>query len=91
MSELDPETHQLHEKTVAEEASLQAAINAVAAMNLGHDVPAIVTALSEAISARGHGQPPGEWLNAVAVELSLGNRYVVGASSESAAREINPD
>ena len=91
MSELDPETHQLHEQTVAEEASLQAAINAVAALNLGHDVPSLVTALSEAIAARGHSQPPGEWLNAVAAELALGNRYVVGASSESAAREINPD
>ncbi len=91
MSELDPETHALHEKTVAEEANLQEAVNAAAALNIGHDVPAIMTALSEAIAARGMIQPPRDWLMAVAVELSYGNRYVVGASSERAAEAADPD
>lgn len=81
MSELDPETHRLHDETMAEEATLQQAISAVAALDLGHDVPAIMAALSEAIAARGHSQPPEDWLNAVAVEISLGNRYVVGTRS----------
>jgi hypothetical protein len=82
MSELDPETHQLHDETMAEEATLQAAINAVARLDLGHDIPTIMTALSEAIAARGLVQPPDDWLTAVAVEISHGNRYVVGTRSE---------
>ncbi len=82
MSELDPETHQLHDQTMAKEATLQEAINAVAALNPGHDVPAIMTALSEAIAARGLVQPPEDWLCAVAVEISHGHRYVVGTRSE---------
>jgi hypothetical protein len=82
MSELDPETHQLHDKTMAEEATLQGAINAVAALNLGHDIPTIMTALSEAMAARGLVHPPDDWITAVAVEISHGNRYVVGTRSE---------
>lgn len=86
MSELDPETHHQHDEQMAKEASFQEAINAVTALHLGHDVPAIMTALSEAIAARGLIQPPRDWLNAVAVELSLGNRYVVGTRSEHDAQ-----
>jgi hypothetical protein len=81
MSELDPETHHQHDERMAHDAAFQEAINAVTALNLGHDVPAIMTALSEAVAARGLGQPPHDWLNAVAVEISLGNRYVVGNRS----------
>ena len=81
MSELDPETHQLHDKTVAEEVTLQEAVNAAAALHL-RDVAATMRALSEAIAARGLHQPPDDWLNAVAVELVHGNRYVVGVSAE---------
>jgi hypothetical protein len=81
MSELDPETHHQHDERMAHDAAYQEAINAVMAMNLGHDVPAIMTALSEALAARGLGQPPYDWVNAVAVEISLGNRYVVGNRS----------
>jgi thiamine monophosphate synthase len=86
MSELDPETHQLHDETVAEEVTLQQAVNAVAAMHLG-DVPATVQALARAIAARGHHVPPEDWLTAVAVELVHGNRYVVGVSSEHVDEE----
>jgi hypothetical protein len=91
MSELDPETHQLHDKTMAEEATLQEAINAVAVMNLGHEIPTIMTALSEAIAARGLVQPPEDWLCAVAVEISHGNRYVVGTRSEHDAEVAERD
>ncbi len=87
MSELDPETHRLHDETMAEEATLQEAVNAVAALKIGHDVPALMTALSEAIAARGLIQPPRDWLCSVAVELAHGNRYVVGTSSEHDAAE----
>jgi 4-diphosphocytidyl-2C-methyl-D-erythritol kinase len=81
MSELDPETHHQHDERMAHDAAYQEAINAVMALNLGHDVPVIMTALSEALAARGLGQPPYDWLNAVAAEISLGNRYVVGTRS----------
>ncbi|HEX2175971.1 MAG TPA: hypothetical protein VHG70_08660 [Nocardioidaceae bacterium] len=87
MSELDPETQQLHDKTMAEEATLQEAVNAVAALRLGQDVPATMTALSQAIASRGLVQPTRDWLTAVAVEISHGNRYVVGTSSEHDAAE----
>lgn len=91
MSELDPETHQLHDRQMAQEATFQEAVNAVAALNLRHDVPAIMTALSEALAARGLIQPPPDWLEAVAVELSLGNRYVVGTRSEHDAEVAEKD
>jgi sulfur transfer complex TusBCD TusB component (DsrH family) len=81
MSELDPETHELHDKVVAEEVALQEAVNAAAALHL-RDVPTTVSALSEAIAARGLAHPTAEWLEAVAVELVHGNRYVVGVSAE---------
>ena len=82
MSELDPETHLLHDKVMAEEATLQGAINAVAALKLGHEIPTIMRALSEAIAARGLIHPPDDWLTAVAAEISHGNKYVVGTRSE---------
>jgi hypothetical protein len=87
MSELDPETHRLHDETMAEEARLQEAVNAVAARGLGHDIPAIMTALSQAIAERGFVQPPDDWITAVAVEISHGHRYVVGTRSEHDADE----
>ncbi|HWL98638.1 MAG TPA: hypothetical protein VNP20_14915 [Nocardioidaceae bacterium] len=86
MSELDPETQDLHDRQMAREATFQEAINAVVDLNLGHDVPAIRSALGQAIAARGLGQPAYEWLNAVAVEVSHGNRYVVGTRSEEDAQ-----
>ncbi len=86
MSELDPETQDLHDRQMAREATFQEAINAVVDLNLGHDVPAIRSALGQAIAARGLGQPAYEWLNAVAVEVSHGNRYVVGTRSEQDAQ-----
>lgn len=86
MSELDPETQDLHDRQMAREATFQEAINAVVHLNLGHDVPAIRSALGQAIAARGLGQPAYEWLNAVAVEISHGNRYVVGTRSEQDAQ-----
>jgi hypothetical protein len=91
MSELDPETHLLHDKVMAEEATLQGAINAVAALKLGHDIPTIMTALSEAIAARGLVHPPDDWLTAVAVEISHGNKYVVGTRSERDAESAERD
>jgi hypothetical protein len=91
MSELDPETHLLHDKVMAEEATLQGAINAVAALSLGQDIPTIMTALSEAIAARGLVQPPDDWLTAVAVEVAHGNRYVVGTRSERDAEAAEHD
>ena len=81
MSELDPETHQQHDERMAHDAAFQEAINAVMALDIGHDVPAVMTALSEALAERGLTQPPYDWLNAVAVEISLGHRYVVGNRS----------
>ncbi len=81
MSEMDPETHRLHDEQMAQEAAFQEAIDAVAARGLGHDVPAIMGALGHALSERGLSHPPYDWLNAVAVEISLGNRYVVGTRS----------
>ena len=81
MSELDPETHQLHDKVVAEEVTLQQAVNAAAALHLP-DVASTMRALSEAIAARSLAQPPDDWLEAVAVELVHGNRYVVGVCAE---------
>lgn len=81
MSELDPESFELHDREMAREATMQQAVNEVGAMGLGHDVPAIMTALSRAIASRGLTQPPVDWLNAVAVELSHGNNYVVGPRS----------
>lgn len=86
MSELDPETHQLHDKTMAEEATLQEAVNSVAAMDLGHDVAAIADELRRAIARYGHPQPTRDWVDAVAVDLSYGNRYVVGTRSEQDAQ-----
>jgi len=86
MSELDPETQEQHDKQMAREATFQEAVNAVADLHLGHDVPAIRSALGQALAARGLGQPPYEWINAVAVELSHGNRYVVGTRSEQDAQ-----
>jgi len=91
MSELDPETHLLHDQVMAEEATLQGAINAVAALNLGHDIPTIVRALSEAIAARGLIHPPDDWLTAVAVEVAHGNKYVVGTRSERDAAAAEHD
>jgi hypothetical protein len=91
MSELDPETHLLHDKVMAEEATLQGAINAVAALKLGHDIHTITTALSEAIAARGLVHPPDDWLTAVAVEISHGNKYVVGTRSERDAEDSERD
>ena len=91
MSELDPETHLLHDKVMAEEATLQGAINAVAALKLGHDIPTIMRALSEAIAARGLVHPPDDWLTAVAVEISHGNKYVVGTRSERDADAAEHD
>jgi hypothetical protein len=86
MSELDPETQELHDRQMAREATLQEAINAVVDLGLGHDVPAIRAALGQAFAARGLGQPAYEWVNAVAVEISHGNRYVVGTRSEQDAQ-----
>ncbi len=89
MSELDPETQELHDKVAAEEVALQEAVNAAAVLRPG-DVPTTMTALSEAIAARGLAHPTAEWLEAVAVELVHGNRYVVGVSAEHVGDDADP-
>lgn len=81
MSELDPETHRQHDQAMAHEAAIQQAINVVLAKHPGHDVQAIMEMLRESMAAHGVPQPPYDWLNAVAAEISLGHRYVVGTQS----------
>jgi hypothetical protein len=85
MSELDPETHALHDAEMAREATLQDAIDAVAAMGLGHDIPATTDALAKGIVERGLPLPPRDWLTAAAVEVAHGHRFVVGPHSEADA------
>lgn len=81
MSELDPETHQLHDEQMAKDATLQMAVNAVQARNSGQDVPTLVEMLRQSVAAHDLPQPTEDWLTAVAAEISVGHRYVVGPQS----------